>query len=80
MPRKNDSPPLDGSDPEALGRWVVQHGGPFSSYLLALASGQPEGLEGFRKHIVIQQIAGPRMTVDQFMAKLMTYAATGELC
>ena len=73
-----DSPPLDGSEPLALGKWIATHGSS-GNYLLAIASGWPNGLERFKRHVVQQQCDGANLSVDDFMVQLMTFAFTGEL-
>ena len=72
------SPKLFTDDPPSMGQWVAENGA-LGQYMLVLASGWPDGLNRFKRHIVEQQCAGSDMTADEFMIQLMQFAHTGEL-
>ena len=75
---KRASPNLFTGDPPLMGQWVSENGA-LGQYMLVLASGWPDGLNRFKRHIVEQQCAGSDMTADVFMAQLIQFAHTGEL-
>ena len=69
---------LNTQDSVKMGEWIRENMA-MGNYFLALASGWPNGLDRFRRHIVKQQAAGAGLTTQQFTVQLMEFAHTGRL-